>query len=142
MKTHRFPILSPGYLNGEAWRTKDLDEEELYNNLSLAFTDIVTKISVEKTKQENSEQYDKISIASDQLEGSGVRVVRSDYYYVLKRYCVHFSNTVFTHGIQRVKFYLRYDKSAILRFIITPPGYAFSQDRKFNSFQSDGGTAR
>ena len=129
-------------MNGNTWRTEDLDEEEVYNSLSLAFTDIVTKILVEKTKEENSEQYEKISIASNQLEGSGVKVVRSDYYYVLKRYCVHFSNTVFGHGIQRVKFYLSYEKSPILRFIITPPGYAFSQDRKFNSFQSDGGTAR
>ena len=135
--TGKLNITPQEYWDGVTWRKGNMSEEDVFDNLSVGFSDLVEKISIKKTKMKNSGAYDTISVDGDDLEMSGVQLIRSDYYYELKRYCVQFSHARFPYGIQKIDFVMKRSKN--VQFFITSPGNAFAEDRKSNEFVYAGG---
>ena len=139
-KTARLNMTPEEYQKGGIWTTEQMNEEQVFENLSLGFSDLVKKIRIDKTKMKNSDAYDKIYIESKDLEVSGVKVIPSDYYFELRRHCVLFSKDIFLHGIQRILFFMK--QQNYVKFFVTSPGNVFSQDRKSNEFSYTGGLAK
>ena len=117
-----------------------MDGEEVFNNLSVGFSDIVNKIRISKTKIKNSGSYKKLWIQNNDLKSSVVTLLQSDYYYELKRHCLQFSHKDFPFGIQAVFLYMKQTKN--VRFFVAPPGNAFAQARKSNEFIYAGGMSK
>ena len=128
-RTGKLNMTPKDYWDGN-WRTERMSEEEVYNNLSLHFEDLVEKVIITKTKMKYSRAYEKVIITNEDMDISGVRLDRSDYYWELKRNCLKFSHEIFPFGIQDVYFYMRNKDN--VRFTVIPPGYG--QDRKSNTF--------
>ena len=128
------------YLAGETWRTKQMNEEEMYNRLSFEFHDLVKTVRIDKTKKENSESYEKVYFEAKDIANSGIDVLRLDYYHELKRYCLKFPLQLFPHGIQTVRFYMKSGADKVVFFLV-PPGGFFAQARKRNHFRFLGGIA-
>ena len=80
---------------GGKWRTERMSEEEVYNNLSLNFGHLVEKVKITKTKMKYSRAYEKVIITNEDMDMSGVRLDRSDYYWELKRNCLKFPHEIF-----------------------------------------------
>ena len=139
-RTAKLNMTTSDYQKGVMWRTEKMNEEEVYNNLSLVFEDLVTKIRIRKTKMQNSEAYETIEIPSKDLKLSKIQVIQSDYYYELKRTCLIFPLATFPFGIMEIVFFMKTPN--IVSFFVTSPGNALTQNRKPNKFTYDEGIAK
>ena len=125
------------YQEGGIWRTVQMNEEEVFKNLSFGFASLVKNIRINKTKKKNSDAYEKVDIETEDLERSGVTIIQSDYYFELRRHCVKFSKKMFPYGIQRIIFNM--EQTITTKFFVASPGNVFGQDRKSNEFSYGGG---
>ena len=71
-RTAKLNMTTKDYQKGGVWRTEKMNEEEVYNNLSSIFEDLVTKLEIRKTAIKNSEVYQKVEIKSKDMELSKV----------------------------------------------------------------------
>ena len=138
-QTVKLNMTPEGYQNGESWRAANMTEEEVYDNLSLGFGNLVKKIKIHKYKMKNSGAYEKIYIDSEDLEMSALKVLQNDYYYNLKKSCLVFPHESFPFGIQDVYFYM--NTITNVAFFVTPPGNFFSLNTKPNKFTYSTGMA-
>ena len=135
--TGKLNMTPNAYRMGVSWRKENMSEEEVYNNISVGFEDLVHKIRVSKTKMKDSGAYEKIYIESKDIELSGIQLIQSDYYWELKRFCMLFPHDSFPYGIQAIALYMKQKRN--VQIFITSPGNAYSFDRKANRFPYGGG---
>ena len=138
-RTAKLNMTPEAYQKGEIWRTEKISEEEVYNNLSTRFKELVKKIKIRKTKSRNSGANEELNVESEDLNTSEVHVTESDYYKNLRRTCFQFPSEMFPFGIQKIDFYMK--NAQHVEFFVTSPGNAFTQDNKFNTFKYSKGMA-
>ena len=78
------------YKWGGKWRTDTFTEEELYDLVSPNLSDLVDVIKIRKLLSPIGDAYNTIEvpIESGTLQNSGIMIIRKDYYYNLKTYCI------------------------------------------------------
>ena len=138
-QTSKLNMTPTEYQNGDFWRAGNMTEEEVYEDLSLGFGDLVQKIRIRKNKMKNSGAYESVYIESEDLKQSEVQVLENHYYYELKRICLTFPNDNFPFGIQSIVFYM--NNAENVAFSVTSPGNSFAIDRKPNRFRYAKGMA-
>ena len=78
------------YKWGGKWRTETFTEEELYDLVSPNLSDLVDVIKIRKLLSPIGDAYSMIEvpIEAESLQNSGIMIIRKDYYYNLKTYCL------------------------------------------------------
>ena len=78
------------YKWGGRWRTDKFIEEELYDLVSPNLSDLVDVIKIRKLLSPIGDAYSMIEvpIEAGTLQNSGIMIIRKDYYYNLKTYCI------------------------------------------------------
>ena len=78
------------YKWGGRWRTETFTEEQLYDLVSPNLSDLVDVIKIRKLLSPIGDAYNTIEvpIESGTLQNSGIMIIRKDYYYNLKTYCL------------------------------------------------------
>ena len=73
--------------------------------------------------------YDITDYKSEEIvNGTNIRLVKLDYYYLLNVYCLGFPNSSFPFGVEKVLF----DMKTQCNVYVVSPGNFFSFDRKRN----------
>ena len=119
-----------GYRKEGTWRSAlwpGLDDEQNYSDLSTSFEDLVEKVVLDREISPGSEAYNSITLTSSD---HGLLLQRCDYYYDLKCFCLNFSPTQISFGIQRIDAFMKRDS----KISIVAPHNFFSLKSKQTRF--------
>jgi len=102
----------------------------LYDLVSPDLSDLVDVIKIRKLLSPIGDAYNTIQvpIEAGTLQNSGIMIVRKDYYYNLKTYCLLLRKDRYPHGVEALDLYFK--TTVYVAFI--NPGRFYDQSRKFN----------
>ena len=121
------------YQNGKWISNKtNLTEEQIFDIVAPKLSDLLSRLTIQKTSNASGEDYEVIELNVSSIEGHGIEISRCDYYEYLKCYCLAMNDQVFPHGVQGVHLYPPQDD--IIAFIV-PPGKFYDFTRKLNKLE-------
>ena len=135
----RFGITARDYRHKGLWtdNRSGLSEEQIYDQLSTKFQDIVERIVLDVLHKDN-DNYDQITIFQKFPNGSqfeNLSLTSCDYYYSLKCFCINLPSQLKSRAIQKLTVHM--NKNA--HIAIVAPGNFYGYERKRNEMYTEVG---